>query len=74
MTATSAPADLAVHPSLIQANGGPPSERRAAIATRGSDPARLLDRVDAAFTGMRTDGTLTRLSERDFGSDLTSAP
>jgi polar amino acid transport system substrate-binding protein len=74
VTATSAPADLAVHPSLVELDGGPPSERRAAIATTASDPTRLLDRIDAAFAGMRSNGTLALLSERDFGSDLTSTP
>jgi ABC-type amino acid transport substrate-binding protein len=74
VTATWAPADLAVHPSLIELDGGPSSERRAVIATTASDPARLLDRIDAAFAEMRSNGTLALLSERDFGSDLTTTP
>jgi ABC-type amino acid transport substrate-binding protein len=70
VTATMLPADAASQPG-IQAIDGPPPEPRVAVVARG-DSVGLLEAVDSALEAMRTDGTLTRMSESRFGADLTS--
>ena len=52
--------------------GQPFSEIRNALPFRDTDADRALrDRVDAALTALREEGTLAEISERWFGNDIT---
>ncbi len=54
--------------------GAPFSEIRNALPFRDTDDGRALrDRVDAALTALRDDGTLAEISQKWFGSDITKA-
>jgi putative S-methylcysteine transport system substrate-binding protein len=54
--------------------GGPFSEIRNALPFRDDEAGRALrDRVDSALSALREDGTLTEISEKWFGSDITTA-
>jgi ABC-type amino acid transport substrate-binding protein len=71
VTATLTPEEV-VSRGVFRTIDGPPAEPFAALVTRaGSDPTTLVAGVDRAFTEMRRDGTLARLSIARFGSDLT---
>ncbi len=52
--------------------GQPFSEIRNALPFRDTEAGRALrDRVDAALTALREEGTLSEISERWFGNDIT---
>jgi ABC-type amino acid transport substrate-binding protein len=75
VTARMSDADLHVR-SGIRVIGGPDPEPRPVIVRRaqdgGADPIDLLRAIDSALDQMRSDGTLTRLSQSRFGgADLT---
>ena len=54
--------------------GKPFSEIRNALPFRNDDEGQALrDRFDAAITKLKEDGTLTEISEKWFGSDITTA-
>ncbi|PYE83909.1 amino acid ABC transporter substrate-binding protein [Pseudoroseicyclus aestuarii] len=62
-------------PLPLQLAGQPFSEIRNALPFRDDDEGQALrDRVDAALTALREDGTLAEISQEWFGSDITSAP
>ncbi|WBU62701.1 amino acid ABC transporter substrate-binding protein [Paracoccus aerodenitrificans] len=62
-------------PLPLQLAGNPFSEIRNALPFRNDEEGReMRDRVDAALTALREDGTLTEISEKWFDSDITSAP
>jgi polar amino acid transport system substrate-binding protein len=76
ITAHLSDADLQVR-DFIRIIGGPAPEPRPVIVRRqsgsDSDPSDLIRAIDDALDEMRTDGTLTRLSENRFGgADLTT--
>ncbi len=52
--------------------GKPFSEIRNALPFRDTDEGRAMrDRVEQALEALREDGTLTEISERWFGTDIT---
>jgi putative amino-acid transport system substrate-binding protein len=54
--------------------GAPFSEIRNALPFRDTDEGRALrDRVDAALTTLKEEGTLTEISQKWFDNDITSA-
>ncbi|HEX6867344.1 MAG TPA: transporter substrate-binding domain-containing protein, partial [Candidatus Limnocylindrales bacterium] len=74
VTSTLSEADLGIRPSLTVI-GGPAVEPRVVIAPRATDPTRLIDEIDRVLVRLRSDGTLSGLSERRFGGhDLSSPP
>jgi putative amino-acid transport system substrate-binding protein len=61
-------------PLPLQLAGQPFSEIRNALPFRDTDADRALrDRVDAALTTLREDGTLAEISQKWFGTDITTA-
>ncbi|MEQ8291163.1 MAG: amino acid ABC transporter substrate-binding protein [Roseovarius sp.] len=61
-------------PLPLQLAGEPFSEIRNALPFRDDDEGRALrDKVDAALAELREDGTLTEISEKWFGTDITSS-
>lgn len=59
-------------PLPLQLAGKPFSEIRNALPLRDDDEGRALrDRLDGALTTLREDGTLTEISQKWFGSDIT---
>lgn len=59
----------------LQLAGEPFSEIRNALPFRDDEEGRALrDKVDAAITTLREDGTLAEISGRWFGTDITAAP
>ena len=69
------PAQLIAESPLPLALAGKPfSEIRNALPFRNDDEGQALrDRFDAAITKLKEDGTLTEISEKWFGSDITTA-
>ncbi|MEQ8898582.1 MAG: amino acid ABC transporter substrate-binding protein [Roseovarius sp.] len=62
-------------PLPLQLAGEPFSEIRNALPFRDDEEGRALrDKVDAALATLRENGTLTEISEKWFGSDITSLP
>lgn len=60
-------------PLPLQLAGEPFSEIRNALPFRDDEEGRALrDKVDAALATLRADGTLTKISEKWFGTDVTS--
>lgn len=60
-------------PLPLELAGEPFSEIRNALPFRDTDEGRALrDRVDEALTALKEDGTLTRISEKWFGADITA--
>ncbi|KZY48671.1 amino acid ABC transporter substrate-binding protein [Roseovarius sp. HI0049] len=60
-------------PLPLQLAGEPFSEIRNALPFRDDEEGRALrDKVDAALVTLRENGTLTEISEKWFGSDITS--
>lgn len=60
-------------PLPLQLAGPPFSEIRNALPFRDDDEGRALrDTVDAALATLRENGTLTEISEKWFGSDITT--
>lgn len=61
-------------PLQLELAGQPFSEIRNAYPFRDTDEGRALrDRIDAALDTLAEDGTLTEISEKWFGSDITPA-
>ncbi|MFW8635481.1 amino acid ABC transporter substrate-binding protein [Cribrihabitans pelagius] len=61
-------------PLPLQLAGAPFSEIRNAMPFRDDEEGRALrDQVDAALTTLKENGTLTEISEKWFGSDITKA-
>lgn len=61
-------------PLPLQLAGAPFSEIRNALPFRNDEDGQAMrDRVDAALTALREDGTLTEISEKWFDSDITTA-
>lgn len=61
-------------PLPLELAGEPFSEIRNALPFRDTDEGRALrDRVDEALTALKEDGTLTEISEKWFGTDITAA-
>lgn len=61
-------------PLPLELAGEPFSEIRNALPFRDTDEGRTLrDRVDAALTTLKEDGTLTEISEKWFGTDITAS-
>lgn len=61
-------------PLPLQLAGQPFSEIRNALPFRDTEEGRALrDRVDAALTALRDDGTLAEISQKWFGTDITTA-
>ncbi len=61
-------------PLPLQLAGQPFSEIRNALPFRDDEEGRALrDKVDAALTTLRENGTLTEISLKWFGSDITAA-
>ena len=61
-------------PLPLELAGAPFSEIRNALPFRSDDAGTALrDRVDAALTTLRENGTLTEISQKWFDSDITSA-
>lgn len=59
-------------PLPLQLAGQPFSEIRNALPLRDDEEGRALrDRLDAALTALREDGTLTEISQKWFGTDIT---
>lgn len=59
-------------PLPLQLAGQPFSEIRNALPLRDDEEGRALrDRLDTALTALREDGTLTEISQKWFGSDIT---
>ncbi|MCQ0969561.1 amino acid ABC transporter substrate-binding protein [Paracoccus sp. TK19116] len=64
---------IAESPLPLQLAGQPFSEIRNALPFRDDEDGRALrDRVDAALTALREDGTLKAISQEWFGSDITT--
>jgi putative amino-acid transport system substrate-binding protein len=64
---------IAQSPLPLALAGPPFSEIRNALPFRDDEAGRALrDRVDAAITAMREDGTLAAISEKWLGADVTS--
>ncbi|WP_424931496.1 amino acid ABC transporter substrate-binding protein [Amaricoccus macauensis] len=64
---------IAESPLPLALAGKPFSEIRNALPFRDDEAGRAMrDRVDAALDVLREDGTLTEISEKWFGSDITS--
>ncbi|OHV08175.1 amino acid ABC transporter substrate-binding protein [Kushneria phosphatilytica] len=62
-------------PLPLQLAGQPFSKIENALPFRDDEQGRALrDRVNQALTTLRENGTLSRISEKWFGSDITSAP
>ena len=60
-------------PLPLELAGEPFSEIRNALPFRDTDEGRALrDKVDAALTTLKEEGTLTEISEKWFGADITS--
>lgn len=60
-------------PLPLELAGSPFSEIRNALPFRDTDEGRALrDRVDAALTTLKEDGTLAEISEKWFGADITA--
>ena len=65
---------IAESPLPLALAGKPFSEIRNALPFRNDDEGQALrDRFDAAITKLQEDGTLTEISEKWFGSDITTA-
>lgn len=65
---------IAESPLPLALAGKPFSEIRNALPFRNDDKGQALrDRFDAAITKLKEDGTLTEISEKWFGSDITTA-
>ena len=65
---------IAESPLPLALAGKPFSEIRNALPFRNDDEGQALrDRFDAAITKLKEDGTLTEISEKWFGSDITTA-
>ena len=65
---------IAESPLPLALAGKPFSEIRNALPFRNDDEGQALrDRLDAAITKLKEDGTLTEISEKWFGSDITTA-
>ena len=65
---------IAESPLPLALAGAPFSEIRNALPFRDDDEGRALrDRIDAAITTLREDGTLAEISDKWFGSDITVA-
>ncbi|GGL71339.1 amino acid ABC transporter substrate-binding protein [Wenxinia marina] len=65
---------IAESPLPLQLAGQPFSEIRNALPFRDDEEGRAMrDRVDAALTALREDGTLEAISQEWFGSDITTA-
>ena len=65
---------IAESPLPLALAGKPFSEIRNALPFRNDDEGPALrDRFDAAITKLKEDGTLTEISEKWFGSDITTA-
>lgn len=63
---------IAESPLPLQLAGKPFSEIRNALPFRDDEEGRALrDRVDAALTTLKEDGTLAEISDKWFGSDIT---
>lgn len=61
-------------PLPLELAGEPFSEIRNALPFRDTDEGRALrDRIDAALTTLKEDGTLTEISEKWFGTDITAS-
>ena len=61
-------------PLPLQLAGKPFSEFRNALPLQDNDEGRALrDRVDTALESLREDGTLTEISDKWFGTDITKA-
>ena len=64
---------IAKSPLPLQLAGPPFSEIHNALPFRDDEAGRALrDRVDAALTTLREKGTLTEISQKWFGSDITT--
>jgi putative amino-acid transport system substrate-binding protein len=64
---------IAESPLPLELAGEPFSEIRNALPFRNDEAGRALrDKVDAAITGMKQDGTLAALSEKWLGADVTA--
>lgn len=64
---------IAESPLPLQLAGKPFSEIRNALPFRDDDDGRALrDRVDAALTTLKENGTLAEISQKWFGSDITT--
>ena len=65
---------IAESPLPLALAGKPFSEIRNALPFRNDDEGKALrDRFDVAITKLKEDGTLTEISEKWFGSDITTA-
>ncbi|MFW2589781.1 amino acid ABC transporter substrate-binding protein [Sagittula sp. SSi028] len=65
---------IAESPLPLALAGAPFSEIRNALPFRDTDEGRALrDKVDAALTTLKDDGTLAEISDKWFGTDITSA-
>ncbi|WP_448326254.1 amino acid ABC transporter substrate-binding protein [Sulfitobacter sp. M13] len=65
---------IAESPLPLALAGKPFSEIRNALPFRNNDEGKALrDRFDVAITKLKEDGTLTEISEKWFGSDITTA-
>ncbi|MGY9037138.1 MAG: amino acid ABC transporter substrate-binding protein [Rhodobacterales bacterium] len=65
---------IAESPLPLALAGKPFSEIRNALPFRNNDEGKALrDRFDVAITNLKEDGTLTEISEKWFGSDITTA-
>lgn len=66
---------IAESPLPLELAGEPFSEIRNALPFRDDEDGRAMrDRVDAALTALKRDGTLAEISQKWFGSDITTAP
>ncbi|MFQ8433102.1 amino acid ABC transporter substrate-binding protein [Amaricoccus sp. W119] len=64
---------IAESPMPLQLAGQPFSEIRNALPFRNDEPGRAMrDRVDAAITKLKENGTLRRISEKWLGADVTA--
>ncbi|RYH01343.1 amino acid ABC transporter substrate-binding protein [Salipiger sp. IMCC34102] len=62
-------------PLPLQLAGEPFSEIRNALPFRDDEAARAMrDRVDEALSALKEDGTLSEISQKWFGSDITTSP